>query len=72
MRTTLTIQSSLAFLGGIAAGSLASVGSAMALSSLMLLAAPTEVQACLMTIPTEAKADSQQPSRSIRCGVRPF
>lgn len=72
MQTTLTLQSTLAFLGGIAGGALISISAATAISSLMLMAVAKPSQACLATIPTENPAGSARAHHSIGCGVRPF
>ena len=72
MQTTLTLQSTLAFLGGIAGGALISISAATAISSLMLITTAKPTQACLATIPTESAAGSDRPHHAIGCGIKPF
>lgn len=72
MQTPLTLQSTLAFVGSIAGGALVTLGSAVAVSSLLLTTSPLNAKACVMTIPTEGASSSSLPRQSPGCGIQAF
>ena len=72
MQTPLTLQSTLAFVGGIAGGALVTLGSAVAVNSLLLTASPMNAKACVMTIPAEGANSSSLPRQSPGCGIQAF
>lgn len=72
MQTTLTLQSTLAFVGGIAGGALVTLGSATAVSSLLVMTTPMKSEACVMTIPAEGANTSSLQRQSHGCGIQAF
>lgn len=72
MQTTLTLQSTLAFVSGIAVGALVTLGSAMAVSSLLVMTTALKSDACVMTIPAEGASTLNVSRQSPGCGVKPF
>lgn len=72
MQAPLTLQSTLAFVGGIAGGALVTFGSAVAVNSLLLITSPMNAKACVMTIPAEGARSSSLPRQSPGCGIQAF